>query len=95
MNGKVIFLETGNAKAGLQHIIEEHAKDFENIGITTDKIPEVVMDAVTNGKLVGYQGRGIGRPIYELNINGIEQRIAITVSENGFIVGANPAGKVK
>lgn len=53
------------------------------------------MDAVSKGKIIGYQGKGTGRPIYEVLINGQKQRIAVTTGNNGFIVGANPAGSVK
>lgn len=53
------------------------------------------MEAVTKGKIVGYQGRGVGRPIYEPPVNGQTRRIAVTTGSNGFIVGANPAGGVK
>nr|WP_271126138.1 hypothetical protein [Dryocola boscaweniae] len=94
-DGKIVFLETGNSKAGLQHIIGEHAKDFANIGVSEALIPSVVMKAVAEGKIVGYQGKGTGRPIYETVINGEVHRLAITVSSNGFMVGANPAGRVK
>ena len=59
------------------------------------QVPDVVMKAVTKGKLVDYQGAGTGRPIYEITINGQPQRIAVTTGNNGFIVGANPAGGVK
>ena len=92
-DGKIIFLETGNPAAGLQHIIDDHANDFANIGVPSSQIPSVVMQAVTEGKVVGYQGAGTGRPIYETIVNGQSQRIAVTVGDNGFIVGANPAGK--
>lgn len=94
-DGKIVFLETGNSKAELQHIIGEHAKDFANIGVSEAQIPSVVMKAVAEGKIVGYQGKGKGRPIYETVINGEVHRLAITVSSNGFMVGANPAGRVK
>ncbi|WP_197709713.1 hypothetical protein [Pseudomonas syringae] len=94
-SGKVVFLETGNSKAGLQHIIEEHGSQFAQMGVSEAQIPGVVMRAVSEGKLVGYQGSGVGRPIYEFNINGQTQRIAVTVSDNGFVVGANPRGSVK
>ncbi len=93
--GKIIFLESGNSRAGLQHIIGEHAKDFANIGVSEAQIPDVVMKAVSEGKIVGYQGEGTGRPIYETIINGEVHRLAITVSSNGFMVGANPAGRMK
>ncbi len=69
--------------------------DFANIGVSQSQIPNVVMQVVTEGNIVGYQGGGTGRPIYQTTINGQPQRIAVTVGSNGFIVGANPAGSIK
>jgi len=94
-SGQVVFLETGSPTAGLQHIIQEHGPEFASMGVSEAQIPSVVMRAVTEGKIVGYQGSGTGRPIYELTINGQTQRIAITTGNNGFIVGANPRGTGK
>ncbi|MDU9026277.1 DUF637 domain-containing protein [Pseudomonas corrugata] len=94
-SGQIVFLETGNLKAGLQHIIEEHGSQFVQMGVSEAQIPSVVMRAVSEGKLIGYQGSGGGRPVYELDINGKPQRIAVTVGSNGFVVGANPRGSVK
>ncbi|WP_166654442.1 hypothetical protein [Rahnella sp. BIGb0236] len=53
------------------------------------------MKAVTDGKIVVYQGTGTGRPIYETVINGKRYNIAVTVGNNGYIVGANLRGAVK
>lgn len=92
--GKVLFLEKGNASSGLQHIIETHGDDFGRAAISEADVPSVVMRAVTEGKIVDYQGRGRGRPIYEINLGGRVQRIAVTTGSNGYIVGANPAGGV-
>jgi YD repeat-containing protein len=92
--GQVIFLETGNARAGLQHIVDRHGSDFARIGVSETQIPEVVMRAATEGKLIGYQGADQGRGIYEILLHQQNQRVAVTVSSNGFIVGANPAGRV-
>lgn len=86
--GDVVFLEKGNSKAGLEHILE-HSEDFESAGIKKEDIADAVFEAATNGKKVGMQGT---RPIYEIIYNGTKQRIAVTVGDNGFIVGANPAG---
>jgi hypothetical protein len=94
-SGQVVFLETGSPAAGLRHIVQEHGPEFASMGVSEAQIPSVVMRAVTEGKIVGYQGSGTGRPIYELTINGQTQRIAITTSNNGFIVGANPRGTGK
>lgn len=93
--GKIIFLEKGNSKSGLQHIVEEHGSQFAQIGVSEARIPDVVMKAVTDGKIVGYQGSGTGRPIYESMINGKKYNIAITVGNNGYVVGANLRGSVK
>lgn len=38
---------------------------------------------------------GTGRPIYETMINGKKYNIAVTVGNNGYIVGANLRGSVK
>jgi hypothetical protein len=86
-NGKIIFLEQGNSFAGLQHILT-HTTDFEKRGICHDEIADVVMTAIIQGNIVGYQRK---RPIYELMYKGKKQYIAITIGDNGFIVGANPA----
>jgi filamentous hemagglutinin len=94
-SGTVVFLETGNSASGLSHILQEHAADFANVGISEAQIPSVIMRAVSEGKIVGYQGRGTGRPIYEVTINGRPQRIAITTGSNGYIVGANPVGSAQ
>lgn len=93
-NGKIVFLEIGKGGdngAGLAHILEEHIDDFARRGITQDQIPDAVMTAVTQGRVVGYQGKGTGRAIYEFTYNGRTQHLSISVGSNGFIVGANPA----
>lgn len=89
-DGKLVWLENGTDSAGLNNIISEHADDFLNKGIIQEQIPDYIMSALENGKIVGYQGRGTGRPIYEFMYNGETHRVAITVGDNGFIVGANP-----
>jgi YD repeat-containing protein len=93
--GQIVFLETGGRRAGLQHIIIRHGEDFARIGVSESQIPEVVMRAATEGRLVGYQGRDQGRAIYEILLRQQPQRIAVTIGDNGFIVGANPAGRVR
>ncbi|MFO0843757.1 MAG: hypothetical protein U0797_15410 [Gemmataceae bacterium] len=88
--GKVVFLEEGNARAGLRHIVEQHGADFARRGIPEERIPEAVLAAATRGTQVGIQGT---RPIFEVDFDGQTRRIAVTVGANGFIVGANPAAK--
>lgn len=87
--GKIVWLETGNSKSGLQHIIDDHGKEFNGRGISNNDIPDYVLEAVYQGKIVGTQGKRDPRTIYEFTYNGKKQRIAVQVGSNGYIVGAN------
>jgi hypothetical protein len=87
--GRIIFLEKGNSTAGLEHILN-HKNDFINKGIKDIDISDFIMQALKENKIVGYQGTGTGRPIYELIYRGKKQQVAITTGSNGFVVGANP-----
>ncbi|MCC5614348.1 hypothetical protein LC605_04495 [Nostoc sp. CHAB 5836] len=94
-DGKIVFLEEGKAGrrgSGLSHILKEHQDDFARRGISQNEIPDAVMAAVTIGKFLGYQGTiEPRREIYEVIFNGQTQYIAVSVGDNGYIVGANPA----
>ena len=85
-SGKIVWLETGNERAGFEHILK-HLKEFEKQGLPEHELADYIMDSLKNGELVGMQGT---REIYEVTYNGITRRVAITVSDNGFIIGANP-----
>ncbi len=89
-DGKIVFLEEGNTEAGLQHILKEHTNEFADIGIGVEQIADAIFVAVCQGKVVGYQGRKKTRVIYEFNFNNKIHYIAVTVSDNGYVVGANP-----
>ena len=85
-NGKLVWLENGNSNAGLKHIMN-HAEQFATQGISNEKIPDFLMHALSEGKVVGMQRT---RVIYEVFYEGSLRRVAISVGNNGFIVGANP-----
>jgi hypothetical protein len=87
--GKIIFLEKGNINAGFEDILS-HKNDFLLKGIAEIEISDFIIKALKENKIVGYQGIGTGRPIYELIYRGVKQRVAITTGSNGFVVGANP-----
>lgn len=89
-SGKIVWLETGNQNSGLQHIINKHGHEFNGKGISNEDIPDYVLEAVYQGNIVGTQGKKNPRTVYEFTYNGVRQRIAVQVSENGYIVGANP-----
>lgn len=86
-------LEKRKADSGLNHIIGAHADDFARIGISEAEIPDFVFLATTSGRNVGTQGAGSGRPIFEFVYAGRVRRVAVTIGDNGFIVGANPVGR--
>jgi filamentous hemagglutinin len=91
-SGQIVFLETGNSSSGLQHILERHAGDFGNKGIAAEDIPSVVMQAVTQGKIVGTNGSA---PVYEIAYRGTAQYISVGIGSNGYIVRANPVSTWK
>ncbi len=87
--GKIVWLETGNAKSGLEHIIKKHGHEFNGRGIANKDIPDYVLEAVYQGNVVGTQGKRDPRTIYEFVYYGQKQRIAVQVGSNGYIVSAN------
>lgn len=89
-DGRIVFLEKGNQYSGLQHILEGHAGDFANRGISEDEIPDVIMQALQQGNIVGIDDRNSGGTMYEVTINGTSQYIKIVVGSNGYIVTAYP-----
>ncbi|BAY80087.1 hypothetical protein NIES25_65750 (plasmid) [Nostoc linckia NIES-25] len=94
-DGKIVFLEKGKPGkrgSGLSHILKEHRDDFARRGISENEIADAVIAAVTSGTFLGYQGTiEPRREKYEVIFNGETQYIAVTVNDNGYIVGANPA----
>ncbi|KAL2361690.1 hypothetical protein RJZ56_005438 [Blastomyces dermatitidis] len=86
---KVLWLEDGSASAGYQHMLN-HAAEFEELGITKDRLAELAEAATTVGYLGGMQGhRQPGRPIFALSFYGKLVAVAISVGSNGFVIGMN------
>ncbi|HMJ77425.1 MAG TPA: RHS repeat-associated core domain-containing protein, partial [Iamia sp.] len=89
-SGRIVWLEQGSSASGLRHILERHGDEFLGIGIAREDVASFVFNAATRGRLVGFQGAGEGRGIYEVVWNGQLRRVAVTIGDNGYIVGANP-----
>lgn len=87
---RIAFLETGNRRSGLQHIRREHGDQFAAQGIPPDRLPDAILTAIEKGEVVGAQGTSGTRPIYEYEFEGEVRRMAVTMADNGYIVGANP-----
>lgn len=86
-SGKVIFLESGNSKAGLSHITTGHGSDFMKAGIAEEEIVAFVMEAAINGEQVAMQGT---RPVFRVLFKEKMRFVAVQIGTNGYIVGANP-----
>ena len=96
LSGHIVWLEKGHLgerPSGLTHIMQEHEVHFNKKGIASSDLPNFVLIAATQGRVVGYQGRGTGRAIYEIIYQGKKFKVAISIGPNGYIVGANPCGK--
>jgi hypothetical protein len=87
--GRIVWLEKGDADRGLAHILGEHGGEFAAHGYSETEIPRLLETALQDGRIIGYQGKGLDRPIYEVMFGGKLVKIAITVGSNGYIVGAN------
>lgn len=90
VNGRNIWLETGNDSAGLRHILNNHEKDFNNIGVKTSEIPDFVKDIIMNGEFVGERISKKKKKGVVLKFQG--RCYTISIGDNGFIVGAFPFG---
>jgi len=91
VKSRYMWLEKGNEKAGLAHIIKEHGVDFKNKGVEHHEIPELAEHAATHGTHVGHQGRD--RPVMHTEFKGEKHHVGMTVGNNGFVVGMNPTSE--
>lgn len=98
-NGKIVWLEKGKLKSesskpsGLKHIIEKHASELKKNGISINRMPELIKKAVEEAKIVGISG--VDRPVYETTFNKQIVHLAITIGDNGYIVGIHLTNKWK
>lgn len=86
-DGKILWLENGNANAGLQHIVDGHATDFAAKGITD--IPGLLSDALQTNPI--NMGTSVSGPFADYLVNEVTYRVAY--GTNGFIVSFYPIGK--
>ena len=92
-NGRVVFLEQGNTGGdgrGLAHIIERHLDQFLDQDVQETDIPDLIVQAATQGRLALRQGT---RDVFEVVFRGQTRYVALTISDNGYVVGANPIGR--
>jgi len=92
-DGKVVWLEQGNLEAGLTHIIENHASQFAQFGISEGDIPGLLTHTLSNeipGEIIPDLVKGGEQRIFSTMLGDIEHNLSIVVGGNGFIVTAFP-----
>lgn len=91
--GQIVWLETGNASTGLQHIVARHAKDFEEKhGVAQSQISDHLNKVFNSGKIEYNRiTNRNGRMGYErlYSYNG-KYYLQTGVETNGYIVSAYP-----
>jgi hypothetical protein len=86
---RIVWLEDGDENAGMRHLMEaKRVRQFGGVGVAEADIVDLVFLAATRGKPIGVSGRD--RIVFEIDFRGTTQRLAVTVGDNGFIVGAHP-----
>lgn len=97
-----MWIEKGNERSGLQHIQKRHQQDYVNKGIPIDqqpkKIPELAEASTKVGRHIGWGStkRDQGRPVMATCVKDMKNgtstvyREAVTVANNGFVVGTQP-----
>lgn len=90
-SGNIVWLERGNASAGLTHILIRHGRDFEKaLGIRKEEIALHLYNAITNGELVDSYPSDVEHGINHVyNYDGNYYTFVATGS-NGFIVTSFP-----
>lgn len=89
---RIVWLERGNATAGLQHIMTRHGADFASVGVDGENnVARLILDTVTTKAptTVGSTGS-----VYRVMMGGSLREMQISVGSNGFVVTAFPMGAV-
>ncbi|MCO6181125.1 hemagglutinin repeat-containing protein [Ciceribacter sp. RN22] len=85
-DGRTVWLESGTADSGLQHIVARHGDEFRKWGVPEADIPDFVGQALRDNNVVGTSS---GAPVYLVG----DVPTAVVVSDNGYIVTAYPVTK--
>ena len=93
-SGNIVWLESGNPKAGLTHIIERHEKDFKDkCNISKEELPNFLNEVFSNGEIL-YNGIVNEKPGYTRIIKYKDNYFfQAGVGTNGFIISTYPISK--
>ena len=89
-DGRVVWLERGDGRAGLSHILRAgRIRDFTDCGVPYAEIPGFAVRAVTHGNVA----RAVrdGGDAYDVDLGGGRSvKVVVAVGSNGYIVSAYP-----
>lgn len=100
--GQLVWLETGNKVAGLEHILHGdgrsrgHASDFKKaLGLETNQVSGYLQKVITHGSVISNTIKPIGNRMGFERIYSYEGNYYIVtgIGTNGFIVSAYPHKK--
>lgn len=85
--GRIVWLETGTASAGLTHIMARHGAQFAQIGINSaEEVTEFLINLVATQAPIAEDAEGAIE--YVASVGGVDRIIRIVIGANGFIVTA-------
>ena len=93
---RIVFLEKGNDKVGLQHLLKEHAEQFKKKfdGIKSNDISEFIERTMENRQPFGSKEgtKGGITVVYKIEE---DKYLVVGIASNGFIITAHPSSKKK
>lgn len=98
-NGNHIFLEKGDEKSGLTHIINRHGDDFSrafsDLNVNKSNLSSFLYDTITKGKLVSSVRRDSGGKEGYRNVYYYKGKrtVVYSIAGNGYIVQSRPGKK--
>jgi hypothetical protein len=89
-DGRVVWLERGDGRAGLSHILRAgRIGDFARCGVPYSEIPGLAVRAVIRGTWLGRVRDG--GDAYDVDLGGGRSvKVVVAVGSNGYIVSAYP-----
>lgn len=89
VTGRIVWLETGTAAAGLGHIMQRHGSQFAAWGLRTGpQVGQFIMNTLrTATPIATHPG---GAMDFAVRVNGVDRVVRIVIGGNGFVVTAHP-----
>ncbi len=89
-DGRVVWLERGDDRAGLSHILRAgRIRGFTDCGVAYAEIPGLAIRALTHGTRLGTVRNG--GEAYEVDLGGGRSvKVVVVIGSNGYIVSAYP-----